>query len=198
MNKYILLFYILLVANYTLHCSSHIVSVFLLALLFTLIFMYSQHSSKKEKKSWPTNDAPPAVREATSTGAAWPGGEAPHRPFWAQRGLFCHHVRAGLISPTRALNRAERGLREQGGENRARRCFSNLHSLHMCWNREWTGCRQSLCLPKKTLCSRGSWWVLMLHYSHIHSTNKACELLSLVGPGAEVNAPAGPLLFTVR
>lgn len=135
-------------------------------ILFVLIFIV--------KNVWPTNDAPPAVREATGSQAAWPGGEAPHRPFWAQRGLFCHHVRAGLVSLTQALNRAERGLREQGGKKRGRRCLTHPHSFHMCWYRECKGCRQSLCLPKKTLCSRGSWWVLMLQYKNIHPTNKAC------------------------
>lgn len=117
----------------------------------------------------------------TSSRAAWPGGEAPHRPFWAQRGLFCHHVRAGLVSPTRALNRAERGLREQGGKNRGRRCLTQPHSFHMCWKREESkGCRQSLCLPKKTLCSRGSWWVLIFQCNNIHPPNKACGLPSWV------------------
>jgi len=128
------------------------------------------------KNVWPTNDAPPTVREATSSQAAWPGGEAPHRPFWAQRGLFCHHVRAGLLSLTRALNRAEQGFREQGGKKRGRRCLTHPHSFHMCWYRECKGCRQSLCLPKKTLCSRGSWWVLMLlQYKNIHPTKKVYE-----------------------
>lgn len=116
----------------------------------------------------------------TSSRTAWPGGEALHRPFWAQRGLFCHHVRAGLVSPTRALNRAERALGEQGGKNLGRRCLTHPHSFHMCWYRESKGCRQSLCLPKKTLCSRGSWWVLMFQCNNIHLPNKACRLPSWV------------------
>ncbi len=117
----------------------------------------------------------------SSSRAAWPGGEAPHRPFWAQRGLFCHHVRAGLVSPTRALNRAERGLREQGCKNRGKtlpHTAALISHVLIERERESKGCRQSLCLPKKMLCSRGSWWVLILQCNNIHPPNKACGLPS--------------------
>lgn len=100
--------------------------------------------------------------------------ESQPRPFWTARRSFLHVSRKWARREHGAI---ERNKADQGQALRIIQLTTRANFSYMCWGRgaRWSlpqPCRQLLCRRKRTLCSRGFWWVntdaqfkLLFHWS---------------------------------